>query len=145
MKKVTCGIMMILMLALAAAFYLTMGSHQMDTNAAFRLKEPMLISSSGGEPYYMVPANTVLRFQRGFAEGHQLYSIDVFVKGELSADRIGKDASIESTWLYRIDADDVAKIMSEYPLTKDDLVRILKARKMNRDELAQIVRDWRDE
>jgi hypothetical protein len=117
----------------------------MENKTLYRLDEPMLISSSKGEPYYMIPTNTVLRFQQGFSEGHQLYTIQVFSKGKLPATPISVEAPMESSWLYPIDADDVATILHQYPLSKDDLIRILKARKMTRDELAQIVRDWKDD
>jgi hypothetical protein len=145
MRKANFGMGLICLVALGTAVYLIYGNLRMSTDTAFRLKEPMLISSNRGESYYMIPANTVLHFQRGFSEGHQLYSVEVLVKGELSADRINKDTPTESTWLYRIDADEVAKIMNTYPISKDDLIRILRARKVTRDELAQIVRDWKDE
>lgn len=117
----------------------------MDTKPSYRLKEPMLISNSTGAPYYMIPANTVLHFEKGFAEGHQLYKIDVFFKGKLPADQLASDAATESTWLYQLDADDVPKVLHQYPLSKEDLVQIMKARKMTRDDLAQIVRDWKDD
>lgn len=137
--------LIVLMPVLAVSLYLLTKRHQMDTNPAYRLKEPMLISASKGEPYYMIPANTILHYQRGFAEGHQLYTIEVFAKGELTAERVSKDTPVESTWLYRIEAEDVEKILHDYPLSKDDLIRVLKARKMTRDELAQIVREWKEE
>lgn len=117
----------------------------MDTKPSYRLKEPMLISNSSGAPYYMIPKDTVLHFEKGFAEGHQLYKIDVFFKGELPADQITPEATSESTWLYLLDADDIRKVLHQYPLSKEDLVQILKARKMTRDDLAQIVRDWKDD
>jgi hypothetical protein len=145
MRKANFGVGMICLVALGTAIYLIYGTLKMGTDTAFRLKEPMLISSNGGESYYMIPANSVLHYQRGFSEGHQLYSMEVLVKGELAADRISKDTPTESAWLYRIDADEVAKIMGTYPLSKDDLIRILKARKVTRDELAQIVREWKDD
>ena len=117
----------------------------MDNKNSYRLKEPMLISSSDGEPYYMIPRNTVLQYQKGFAEGHQLYTIEVFFKGALPAEQLSSNATAESTWLYQLDADDVSKVLHQYPLSKEDLVQILKARKMTRDDLAQIVREWKNE
>lgn len=117
----------------------------MENKTLYRLDEPMLISSSKGAPYYMIPTNTVLRFQQGFAEGHQLYTIQVFSKGKLPATQISSEAAVESSWIYPIDADDVTTILHQYPLSKEDLIRILKARKMTRDELAQIVREWKDD
>lgn len=117
----------------------------MNNDVLYRLNVPMLISTSGGEPYYMVPPNTVLRFKQGFAEGHQRYTIDVFAKGALPADKIPAGSTVESTWLYPIGADDVSKILHQYPLSKDDLKRILKANNMSRDDLAQIVREWKED
>lgn len=134
-----------LLLTTAVALIIFFRKTAMDNKPVYRLNEPMLISTSKGEPYYMIPANTVLRFQQGFAEGHQLYTIEVYVKGKLPADQISPSAPTESTWLYPIGAEDVSTILRQYPLSKDDLVRILKARKMTRDDLAQIVRDWKED
>lgn len=116
----------------------------MNDKPIYRLKEPMLIATLKGEPYYMIPTGTVLRFQEGFAEGHQLYTIDVLAKGKLPVERI-PEKDIEASWLDPIDADDVSRILQQYPLSKDDLVRILRGRKMTRDDLAQIVREWKDD
>lgn len=132
------------LLIIAGFLALFIWNKTMNNKPTYRLEEPMLIATSKGEPYYMIPANTVLHFKEGFAEGHQLYTIEVFYKGDLPAEQVSSSASIESTWLYRLDADDVAKVFKQYPLSKDDLIQILKARKMTRDDLAQIVREWQD-
>jgi hypothetical protein len=115
----------------------------MSSKPVYRLNEPMLIATPKGAPYYMIPAGTALHFQHGFDEGHQLYTIEVLAMGKLPADQIA-EKEVETTWLDPIDADDVSKILHQYPLPKDDLVRILKAKKMTRDDLAQIVREWKD-
>ncbi|MBZ2210124.1 hypothetical protein [Massilia soli] len=130
---------------IAVTFSLFIWKKTMDTKTLYRLNEPMLIANENGSPYYMIPAKTVLRLQKGFAEGHQLYTIEVLYKGKLPADVLPSDASGESTWLYQIDSDDVSKVLTQYPLSKEDLVQILKARKMTRDDLAQIVREWKDD
>lgn len=116
----------------------------MEPKPLYRLREPMLIATNKGEPYYMIPARTILRYQTAFAEGHQLYTIDVYAKG-LSADQLVAGSSVGLTWLYPIDAEDVSKILEQYPLSKDELVRILKARKMKRADLARLVREWKDD
>jgi len=134
-----------LLLIAAGVFIGHYWNKTMENKTLYQLDEPMLISSSKGEAYYMIPTKTVLRFQQGFAEGHQLYTIQVFSKGKLPATQIPAEAPVESSWLYPIDADDVATILHQYPLSKDDLIRILKARKMTRDDLAQIVREWKDD
>lgn len=127
------------------SFILFILNKTVTSRSIYRLNEPMLIATPKGAPYYMIPAGTALHFQYGFSEGHQLYTIKIFAKGELPATEISADTSVESTWLYPIDADDVPTILHQYPLSKDDLVRILKARKMTRDDLAQIVREWKDD
>jgi hypothetical protein len=142
-KLITVGLPLLLTVAGVATTYYW--NKIMENKNLYRLDEPMLISSTKGEPYYMIPTNTALRFQHGFAEGHQLYTIQVFAKGKLPATQISSDTPIESSWLYPIDADDVSKLLHQYPISKDDLVRILKARKITRDDLAQIVRDWKDD
>lgn len=116
-----------------------------ENKTLYRLDEPMLTSSTNGKSYYMIPPNTVLRFQQGFPEGHQLYTIHVFSKGKLPATQISAETPVESTWLYPIDADDASTILHKYPLSKADLIQMLKTRKITRDELAQIARDWTDD
>lgn len=135
----------IILLVVLSIFTLIYWKKIMHKKTLYRLDEPMLISSSKGEPYYMLPTNTVLRLQQGFSEGHQLYTIQVFAKGKLPASEINESTPTESTWIYPIDRDDVTKILSQYPLPKDDLIRILKAHKMTRDDLAHIVREWKDD
>lgn len=134
-----------LLLVISGSLILNYWKKTMDNQTLYRLDEPMLISSSKGESYYMLPPNTVLHFQQGFAEGHQLYTVQVFAKGRLPATQISASAPVESTWIYPIDAEDVSKILGQYPLSKNDLVQILKARKMTREDLAQIVREWKDD
>lgn len=116
----------------------------MTSKSIYRLTEPMLIATPKGAPYYMIPAGTALHFQRGFDEGHQLYTIEVLAKGKLPADRI-TEKDVEATWLDPIAADDVSRILQQYPLSKEELIRILKAKKLTRDDLAQIVREWKDD
>ncbi len=116
----------------------------MDKAFGFRLKEPMLISTDNNKPYYLIPANTILYHQRGFDEGHQLYTIEVLIKGNIEADRLKPSEAGEPIWLYPIEPDDLSKLQREYPVSKDDLIRILKARRVTKEDLAQIVRDWKD-
>ena len=119
-------------------------SKTMTSKSIYRLNEPMLIATPKGAPYYMIPAGTALHFQQGFDEGHQLYTIEVLAMGKLPADKIS-EKEVEATWLDPISADDVSRVLQQYPLSKDELVRILKAKKMTRDDLAQIVREWKDD
>jgi hypothetical protein len=143
--KIKKGMIFVSAILLMLVFFILNWKKIMPNQTLYQLDEPMLISSNKGESYYMLPKNTVLHLEQSFAEGHQLYAINVFSKGKLPATQIREDASIESTWIYPMDAEDVSKILQQYPLSKSDLIQILKARKMTRDDLAQIVRDWKDE
>lgn len=124
----------------AAATYL--GVSKMDKSYAFRLKEPMLIATSGETPHYLLPANTVLYHQESFSEGHSLFTLEVMFKGKLEADRLAAGDIAEPLWLYSAETEDVGKLLKDYPLSKADLVRILKARQVTREELEQIIVDW---
>lgn len=108
---------------------------------SFVLTAPMLISTTKGEPYYILPSSTALSYEAAYAEGHQRYTLSLYAKGKLPLRSVEVGEKVESTWLYPIDKDNVGKLMSEYPLSKDDLAKIVGAHKMTRDEVTQIVRD----
>jgi hypothetical protein len=144
-QEVRSAVLVLLTAAATATTTLLFHRTDMDKSKPYKLSEPMLISTAENKTYYMVPPGTVLFHQRGFAEGHQLYTMEVLFKGDLAAEPVPKGNEGEATWLWQIDRRDVSELMKGYPLAKDDLVRILKARKMTREDLAQIVREWKDE
>jgi hypothetical protein len=113
------------------------------TKTAYIIREPLLIA--GEQKYYSIlPAGTVLYFDRAWQEGHQTYHAYFHFKGDFKADPT--DANIISPlWLRTVDPEELPKLLKDYPITKDELVVILKARKITKAELAQIIRDWPDE
>jgi hypothetical protein len=145
MKKASALVSAALLLLIVGLLGPSFFKKMTTARPSYQLKETMLISISTGEPFYMIPKNTVLRFQKGYAEGHQLYTIEVFFKGKLPADELPPQAPTESTWLYQLDADDIPKVRQQYPLSKEDLVRIMKAQKITRDDLTQMAREWKDD
>jgi hypothetical protein len=126
----------------AALTYL--GTNTMDKKFAFQLTEPALIATQSGQQHYLLPSGTTVYHQASFAEGHSLYTIEVMFDGQLRLKALQPGDSAEPLWLYNLEATDVKKLLSEYPLNKADLSDILKARGVTRDELEQMVMDWVD-
>ena len=118
----------------------------MDREFAFRITEPLLISSPDDESNrHLLPMGTVIYHQQSFAEGHSTYLIELNYKGMPPAERIDSMVAAESAlWAFPVPKADLQKLISDYPLTRGELATILKARKVSRDELAQIVREWKD-
>jgi hypothetical protein len=115
----------------------------MMTKTAYTTKEPMLIA--GAQTHYSIlPAGTVLYFDRAWPEGHQTYHVYFHFKGDFKAGPADANM-ISPLWLRTVDPEELPKLLKDYPVTKDDLVEILKARKITKAELVQIVREWPDE
>ncbi|GAB3410941.1 hypothetical protein GCM10027318_24880 [Massilia agilis] len=115
----------------------------MTTKTAYLTKEPLLIA---GEQGYnsLLPAGTVLYYDRAWPEGHQTYHVYFHFKGDMKVE--AADANMVSPlWLRTVEPEELPKLLNDYPVSKDELVQILKARKITKAELVQIVRDWPDE
>lgn len=87
-KKATALVSAVLPFLIAGLLAPFFFKKMIAAGSSYKLKEPMLIATSTGEPFSMIPKNTVLHFQQGYAEGHQLYTIEVFFKGKLPADEL---------------------------------------------------------
>jgi hypothetical protein len=119
------------------------GVLNMTTKSAYTILEPLLIT--GEQKYYSIlPAGTVLYFDRAWPEGHQTYHVYFHFKGDFKADHADANM-ISPLWLRTVEPEELPKLLKDYPITKNELVEILKARKITKDELIQIVREWPDE
>lgn len=115
----------------------------MTTKTAYTIQEPLLIAGEQ-KHFSILPAGTVLYFDRAWPEGHQTYHVYFHFKGDFKANPA--DARmISPLWLRTVDPDELPKLLKDYPITKNELVEILKARKITKAELIQIVREWPDE
>lgn len=115
----------------------------MTTKTAYTTREPLLIAGEQ-KHFSILPAGTVLYFDRAWPEGHQTYHVYFHFKGDFKAEPA--DASmISPLWLRTVDAEELPKLLKDYPLTKEELVEILKARGITKAELVQILREWPDE
>lgn len=143
MKKallLVCGAAMVGALVLPK---LGTGAHDMTTKTAYTTKEPLLIAGEQ-KHYSILPAGTVLYFDRAWPEGHQTYHVYFHFKGHFKAESADPEM-ISPLWLRTVDPEELPKLLRDYPLTKNELVEILKARKITKAELVQIVREWPDE
>ena len=112
----------------------------MTTKTAYTIKEPLLIACE--QKYYsLLPAGTVLYFDRAWPEGHQTYHAYFHFKGDFNASPAYANM-ISPLWLRTVDPEELPKLLKDYPVSKDELVEILKARKITKAELVQIVREW---
>lgn len=136
------ALVLVISAALAGAliFKFGTGASNMTSKTAFTTKEPLLIA--GEQPHYSIlPAGSVLYFDRAWPEGHQTFHVYFDFKGEFRAERADPEM-ISPLWLRTVDPEELPKLLKDYPLTKDELVSILKARKITKAELVQIARDW---
>jgi hypothetical protein len=137
-------ILLIAIISGASGFIISdTGALNMTIKTAYTIKEPLLIA--GEQKYYSIlPAGTVLYFDRAWPEGHQTYHVYFHFKGDFKADPADANM-ISPLWLRTVDPEELPKLLKDYPVTKDELVEILKARKITKAELIQIVREWPDE
>jgi hypothetical protein len=130
-------------IALGAGLFLPklgIGAFKMTTKTAYTLKEPLLIAGDQ-QHYSILPAGTVLYYDRAWPEGHQTYHVFFHFKGDFKAVPADPEM-ISPLWLRTIDPEELPNLLNDYPVTKDELVKILKARKITKAELLQIARDW---
>ena len=119
------------------------GGIHMDPKKAFRIEEPLLIEGKEQNSYSLLPVGTVLYYDKSWDEGHSTYHVYFHFKGAFKSEPV--DANIVSPiWLNTIDAEELPKLMSEYPVSRDELLNILKAKRATKQDLVQILRDWKD-
>jgi hypothetical protein len=143
MKRVLTTLIIAILAGVSGFIISDIGALQMTTKTAYTTKEPLLIAGEQ-KNFSILPAGTVLYFDRAWPEGHQTYHVYFHFKGDFNAD--AADANmISPLWLRTVDPEELPKLLKDYPVTKDDLAEILKARKVTKAELVQILREWPDE
>lgn len=144
--KISSPVILVSVAALAAfsGFFLSeKGVIRMNDKKAFRLEEPLLIEGEKQNNYSLLPAGTVLYYDKSWAEGHSTYHVYFHFKGAFKS--VPTDGNgIDPIWLRTIDSDELSKLMTEYPVSKEELTNILKAKRATKQDLVQILRDWTD-
>lgn len=114
-----------------------------NTKKAVRLQEALIIEGGKLNSYSLLPAGTVLYYDKSWAEGHSTYHVYFHFKGDFKSEPA--DASgIDPIWLRTIDAGELPVLVSEYPVSRADLTNILKAKRATKQDVEQILRDWKD-
>lgn len=115
----------------------------MNSKKAVRLEEPLLIEGEKQNSYSLLPAGTVMYYDKSWDEGHSTYHVYFHFKGEFKS--VPTDSEdIDPIWLRTIDSDELPKLMSDYPVSREELISILKAKRATKQDLVQILRDWKD-
>ncbi|SDH49093.1 MULTISPECIES: hypothetical protein [unclassified Duganella] len=115
----------------------------MTTKKAYRLDEPLLIEGEKQNSYSLLPQGTVLYYDKSWDEGHSTYHVYFNFKGEFKSTGVD-DNSINPIWLRTVPAEELPKLLSEYPVSVEELTAILKAKRARKQDLVQILRDWKD-
>jgi hypothetical protein len=119
------------------------GVMPMSGKKAFRLQEPLIIEGEKQNGYSLLPTGTVLYYDKSWDEGHSTYHVYFHFKGRFKAVPIVGDG-IDPIWLRTIDADELPKLMADYPVSRDELISILKAKRATKQDLVQLLREWND-
>jgi hypothetical protein len=119
------------------------GEIHMESKKAFRIEEPLLIEGKKQNSYSLLPVGTVLYYDKSWDEGHSTYHVYFHFKGVFKSEPVDGN-TISPIWLDTIDAEELPKLMSDYPVSRDELINILKAKRATKQDLVQILRDWRD-
>lgn len=115
----------------------------MNTKKAYRLDEPLLIEGEKQNSYSLLPQGTVLYYDKSWDEGHSTYHVYFNFKGEFKSTAV-ENNGIDPIWLRTVPADELPKLLSEYPVSLEELTAILKAKRATKQDLVQILRDWKD-
>lgn len=114
--------------------------NKMNTKKAYRLDEPLLMEGGKQNSYSLLPQGTVLYYDKSWDEGHSTYHVYLNFKGEFKSTAV-ENNGIDPIWLRTVPADELPKLLSEYPVSLEELTAILKAKRATKQDLVQILRD----
>jgi hypothetical protein len=124
-------------------FFYFKGADSMKTDIAFQIEEPLLIQGKTENSYSLLPTGTVLYFDKDWPEGHTTYYVYFNVKSEFKSTPVNSKIT-SPIWLRNIESDELAKLVSDYPISREELTAILKAKRATKQDIVQILRDWQD-
>ncbi|WP_373989476.1 hypothetical protein [Duganella sp. BuS-21] len=146
MRK-TSLILIVVLVALASAISGILlsecGVIHLNSKKTFRLEEPLLIEGEKQNSYSLLPAGTVMYYDKSWDEGHSTYHVYFHFKGEFKSAPTGGDG-ISPIWLRTVESDELPKLMADYPVSRDELSTILKAKRATKQDLLQILREWKE-
>lgn len=142
-KLVLATVTMTCVLGFFGLLFLTKGSIHMNTTKAYRLDEPLLIEGEKQNGYSLLPQGTVLYYDRSWDEGHSTYHVYFNFKGEFRSTPL-ENSGVDPIWLRTVPAEELPKLLADYPVSLHELTAILKAKRATKQDLVQILRDWKD-
>lgn len=108
------------------------------------LTSPMLLASpKTSKVQHLLPAGTTLYFDKSFPEGFTRYKVYVNVDRFPLALADQTDPNlIDPIEATPIDANDLRKLLNDYPLGRDDLSAILKSSKLSREDIRKVLEEY---
>lgn len=109
-----------------------------------KLEFPLLLAGAGSTTHhYLLPQGTSLYYDQAFPEGFVRYKVYVNVEGV----KLESREATEKFWLdpltaFPVDAEQLRKLLRDYPLTKDDLAAILKSSKISKAEIRGLLEEF---
>ena len=109
-----------------------------------KLEFPLVLTGAGSTAHhYLLPHGTTLYYDQAFPEGFVRYKVYVNVEGV----KLESHKATEKFWLdpltaFPVDAEQLRKLLRDYPLTKDDLAAILKSSKISKTEIRSLLEEF---
>lgn len=109
-----------------------------------KLEFPLVLTGAESTAHhYLLPHGTTLYYDQAFPEGFVRYKVYVNVEGV----KLESHKATEKFWLdpltaFPVDAEQLRKLLRDYPLTKDDLAAILKSSKISKTEIRGLLEEF---
>lgn len=108
------------------------------------LTAPLLVAAQdSSKNLHLLPRGATLYFDKAFPEGFTSYKIYVNVdRMPLPLEQLADPTEIRPIEAFAPSAEDLRRLLRDYPLTRDDLVSILKSTKMEKQEIRSILAEY---
>lgn len=108
------------------------------------LKFPMLLGGPGGNgPFQFLPKGTTLYYDQSYPEGFTRYKIYVNVdRYPLDLSEQSDPYGIDPLSAFKMDKDDLKRVMDRNPISKEDLTAILKSKQLSKQEIRELLEEY---
>lgn len=109
-----------------------------------KLEYPLMLSSdSPSKNTHMLPAGTVLYFDKSYPEGFTRYKVYINIdRIPLKLDDLNDATEISPIDAVAPSKDDLLKLLRDYPLTKSDFESILNSKRISKEEIREILAEY---
>ncbi len=113
------------------------------------LTTPLLLSASGDEQntFSLLPAGTTMYYEKSAPEGFSRYKVYINTEKtlhDLPLTTLSDPTLIDPIWADAVQKEDLAKLMSNYPITKTQLQQILKSPSLTKEDVESVLNEYLD-